>query len=180
MVALTVQALGGAEAAKAQEQGTSTVAATHLMVFALSSLTENQEAGIVVQTCGNIVFTAAAILLWYRTRRSCRVLGVPTPYPKTQKFKLWVAAIIISDGAIIARAVYRVIELAQGWRGHLITTEAYFYCLDTAPMIVCMAIWVIGHPGLTLEKSLANPHLRTKGHDILAQEDLNLTDMEHY
>ena len=33
LVALTVQAVGGAEAAKAQTQGTSTVAATHLMVF---------------------------------------------------------------------------------------------------------------------------------------------------
>jgi len=33
LVALTVQAVGGAEAAKAQVQGTSTVAATNLMVF---------------------------------------------------------------------------------------------------------------------------------------------------
>ena len=32
VVALTVQALGGAKAAKAQEDGTSTVTATHLMV----------------------------------------------------------------------------------------------------------------------------------------------------
>ena len=32
IVSLTVQALGGAGAAKAQEQGTSTVTATHLMV----------------------------------------------------------------------------------------------------------------------------------------------------
>jgi len=37
VVALTVQALGGAEAAKAQEQGTSTVAATHLMVHSFQT-----------------------------------------------------------------------------------------------------------------------------------------------
>jgi hypothetical protein len=180
LVALTVQAIGGAEAAKAQVQGTSTVAATNLMVSSIFCITEYPEAGIVVQTCGNVVFTAAAILLWYRTRRSCRQLGIPTPYPKTRKFQIYVAAIIISDAAIIVRAIYRVIELAQGWRGHLITTEDYFYCLDTAPMILCMAVWVIGHPGITLEKELANPHLRAKTHDILAQEDVNLAEIVHY
>jgi hypothetical protein len=47
-------------------------------------------------------------------------------------------------------------------------------------MILCMAVWVIGHPGITLEKELANPHLRAKTHDILAQEDLNLTEIVHY
>jgi hypothetical protein len=55
---------------------------------------------------------------------------------------------------IILRAVYRVIELAQGWRGYLITHEVYFYCLDTAPMIICMAVWVLGHPGITLGKEI--------------------------
>jgi hypothetical protein len=60
------------------------------------------------------------------------------------------------------RAVYRVIELAQGWRGRLITTEYYFYILDTAPMIVCMAIWVIGHPGITLDAEMSHASLRSK------------------
>jgi RTA1 like protein len=64
---------------------------------------------------------------------------------------MFASAIIISDIAILIRAVYRVIELAQGWRGHLITTEWYFYVFDSTPMIICMLIWVIGHPGLTLE-----------------------------
>jgi hypothetical protein len=48
--------------------------------------------------------------------------------------------------------VYRVIELAQGWRGHLITTEWYFYVFDSTPMIICMLVWVIGHPGFNLER----------------------------
>ena len=143
-------------------------------------MTEYKEVGIVVQTCGNLVFTAAAMLLWHRTRRSCRLLGIPTPFPKNRKFKIYVAAIIISDAAIITRAVYRVIELAQGWRGHLITTEAYFYCLDTAPMILCMAIWVIGHPGVTLDQELAHPDLRTKKREIVAQEDVYLTEIGTY
>jgi len=65
---------------------------------------------------------------------------------------------------IILRAVYRVIELAQGWRGYLITHEVYFYCLDTAPMIVCMAVWVFGHPGITLPKDVSKVDSRGEGY----------------
>lgn len=151
IAALTIQAIGGAGASKAQQEGTDPTPSTHIM-----------EAGIVIQGTGNIVFSAAAILLWYRTRRHSRQGGVPTPWPKTRKFKLFVVAIIISDAAIILRAIYRVIELAQGWSGYLITTEPWFYGFDTALMIICMGIWVIGHPGITLGKDLARSNLRNK------------------
>lgn len=101
-------------------------------------------------------------MLWHRTRRNSRASGIPTPFPKTAKFKLFVAAIIISDVAIILRAIYRVVELAQGWNGYLITTEPWFYGFDTALMLICMGIWVIGHPGITLGKELARSNLRGK------------------
>ena len=68
---------------------------------------------------------------------------------------------MISDVAIITRAVYRVIELAQGWRGRLITTEYYFYVLDTAPMIICVGVWIVGHPGLTLERNVIHNSFRS-------------------
>jgi RTA1 like protein len=136
-----------------------------------------KEIGIVVQGIGNILFTFAAAVLWYRTHHNCKRANVPTPFPKTQKFKLFVAAIIISDAAIIMRAVYRVIELAQGWRGHLITTQYYFYILDTAPMIVCMLIWVIGHPGFTLDTALLHASLRTKKYEQVKQVDVPLMEV---
>ena len=60
------------------------------------------------------------------------------------------------------RAVYRVIELAQGWDGYLITTEPWFYGFDTALMIICMAVWVVGHPGITLGPELARSNLRER------------------
>ena len=115
-----------------------------------------------VQAFGNLVFSSVAIWLWYRTRRNSRAQGVPTPYPKTKKFQIFVAAIIISDLAIIFRAVYRVVELAQGWNGYLITTEPWFYGFDTALMMICLGVWVVGHPGITLGKKLAGSRLRQK------------------
>jgi RTA1 like protein len=69
---------------------------------------------------------------------------------------------IISDLAILLRAAYRVVELAQGWNGYLISTEPFFYGFDTAPMIVCMAVWVIGHPGYALGRELSGMGLRSK------------------
>src|SRR2546421_4425782 len=38
-----------------------------------STLTGTQEAGIVIQGVGNIVFSIAALHLWYRTRRNSRL-----------------------------------------------------------------------------------------------------------
>ena len=67
---------------------------------------------------------------------------------------------MISDAMLVLRAIYRVIELAQGWRGYLITTEPWFYGFDTAPMLICIGIWVIGHPGITLGRKLATSNLR--------------------
>lgn len=103
-----------------------------------------------------------ALLLWYRTRRNSRAKGVETPFPKTKVYRLFIAAIIICDAAIVLRAIYRVIELAQGWDGYLITTEPWFYAFDTAPMFICMGIWVIGHPGITLGRKLARSDLLEK------------------
>ena len=131
-----------------------------------------QEAGIVIQCLGNLVFSTAALLLWNRTRRNCQEQGIPTPYPKTNKFKLFIAALVISDLTIVIRGIYRVIELAQGWRGYLITTEPWLYGFDTLMMSICMGIWVVGHPGLTLGPELATSKLRSKEQprDIEASE----------
>jgi hypothetical protein len=151
LAALIIQAIGGAGASKAEQQGTDPWPATHIM-----------EAGICIQGAGNVVFTCIALMLWYRTRKNSLVKGLPTPWPKTKGFKMFVAAIVISDTAIILRAIYRVIELAQGWRGYLITTEPWFYGFDTALMIICMGVWVVGHPGITLGKDLARSDLRNR------------------
>lgn len=105
-----------------------------------------------MQTVGNLVFSIVAATLWYRTRKLSLAQGIPTPFPKTRKFKLFVAAIIISNVVIILRSIYRVIELAQGWNGYLITAEPFFYGFDTAPMIICLGVWIIGHPGITFGK----------------------------
>lgn len=43
--------------------------------------------------------------------------------------------------------MYRVIELSQGYRGHLATTEAFFYGLDSLPLFIAVAVYTPFWPG---------------------------------
>ena len=113
-----------------------------------------------MQTFGNIVFSFTALFLWYRTRRASLATGRPTPFPKTPRFKIFVIAIVVSDLTIIIRSIYRVIEFSLGWTGYLNRHEPYFYVFDTSLMIICLFIWLIGHPGLTLGTKLGRSNLR--------------------
>ncbi|KAK0549359.1 hypothetical protein OC845_003161 [Tilletia horrida] len=47
---------------------------------------------------------------------------------------------------IIVRSVYRIIELAQGFRGFLFTHEIYFFLLDSLPLILFNLTWVFFWP----------------------------------
>jgi RTA1 like protein len=75
--------------------------------------------------------------------------------------------VVISDLAIVVRAIYRVVELAQGWTGYLISHEPWFYGFDTALMLICLSIWVIGHPVITLGP-LGKSNLREK--NVIVQD----------
>ncbi|KAF9219843.1 hypothetical protein BS17DRAFT_670296, partial [Gyrodon lividus] len=45
------------------------------------------------------------------------------------------------------RSCYRVVELSQGFQGYLATTEAFFYALDTLPLVVVISVYVPFWPG---------------------------------
>lgn len=41
----------------------------------------------------------------------------------------------------------RVIEYAGGYNGAIATSEAYLYCLDSLPLVICMSAYVWFYPG---------------------------------
>lgn len=55
-------------------------------------------------------------------------------------------AITVSVLAVYVRCIYRVIELAQGWRGYLITHEVYLMVLDALMMAIAGLIFIPFHP----------------------------------
>ncbi|OCH89394.1 RTA1-like protein [Obba rivulosa] len=65
-------------------------------------------------------------------------------------YKDWRAlayTLLISSIGVLVRCTYRVIELSQGYTGHLSTTESFFYALDTLPLCIAIAIYVPFWPG---------------------------------
>ncbi|KAJ2935027.1 hypothetical protein H1R20_g2080, partial [Candolleomyces eurysporus] len=64
----------------------------------------------------------------------------------TKKLKVMLCALAFSTIVLFIRAVYRLIELADGWNGRIIRTEVYFNVLDGA--MVVLAIYTLNfiHP----------------------------------
>lgn len=70
--------------------------------------------------------------------------------PWLRRNQLLLIGVACATLMIFIRGIYRSIELAQGWDGVIITTEKYFIWLDGFPMVLCMAILAVAHPGFLL------------------------------
>lgn len=103
---------------------------------------------------GGIVFQLATMTLFgvllgdFAWRISSTRFGLRNTV--TRGLKLVLIAIFISFIMIYVRSIYRTIELAQGWKGHLITHEAYFIGLDAAIMVVAVLVFVPIDPAVLL------------------------------
>ncbi|KAF4921138.1 hypotheticall protein [Colletotrichum fructicola] len=64
--------------------------------------------------------------------------------------KLVFVSLTVSFVMVYIRSVYRVIELAQGWNGYLLTHEVYFIALDAVVMVITVAIFVPLDPAVIL------------------------------
>jgi len=60
-------------------------------------------------------------------------------------------ALAVSCIGILIRSCYRVAELSQGFQGHLATTEAFFYALDTLPLVIAISVYAPFWPGRFIE-----------------------------
>jgi hypothetical protein len=69
--------------------------------------------------------------------------------------KLLVLVTSFSILLIIMRSIYRTVELAGGWTGHVIETERYFIALDGAPMAALVIAFNILHPGVLINRIIA-------------------------
>jgi len=68
----------------------------------------------------------------------------------TGKLKLMSCALALSTTLLFIRAVYRTIELADGWTGRIISNELYFNVLDGAMVTIAMYTINLAHPGILL------------------------------
>ncbi|KAI0823126.1 RTA1-like protein [Trametes gibbosa] len=99
-------------------------------------------AGLVLQLASFAVFVILALRFLYRVKsRDPHVWAVDAEKPWHRDWRTLALVLIVSSVGILIRCVYRVIELSQGFRGHLATTEAFFYALDSLPLFVAVAVY---------------------------------------
>ncbi|KAI5958413.1 RSB1 [Candida margitis] len=63
-------------------------------------------------------------------------------------------AIILASIFIYVRCIYRVIELSEGWRGYLITHEAFVLTLDALMVLLSCLTFIPFHPVIVFGKDV--------------------------
>ncbi|KAF6753971.1 RTA1 like protein-domain-containing protein [Ephemerocybe angulata] len=97
--------------------------------------------------------------------------GVCTP-----RMKKMLAGLALGMVALFIRAVYRTIELADGWEGRIMTTEVYFNVLDGAMIVLAICILNIVYPGRYLFQPPAARGDLYRGLDTSAGGAMQLDD----
>ncbi|KAJ3819839.1 RTA1 like protein [Lentinula raphanica] len=71
------------------------------------------------------------------------------------KLRIMTIALALSTVLIFIRAIYRTIELTDGWSGRIISTQLYFNVLDGGMIVAAIYTMNIAHPGLLLDASVS-------------------------
>jgi hypothetical protein len=96
-------------------------------------------AGIIVQLVGMGVICALLGLTIWRASRG----GISKDLRGSRSL---VSVTNVSTMCILTRNLYRAVELAQGWKGYLITHEVYFDVLDGSLMVLATVVFNLVHP----------------------------------
>ncbi|KIM85171.1 hypothetical protein PILCRDRAFT_817160 [Piloderma croceum F 1598] len=147
VVSLVVQAVGGATASTAVSNNDDPANGGHIML-----------GGIGFQMVSITVYVICAIEFFVRFWKNKPVRGDDTSH-KTEEgwtarmdiqMKIMIIGVTFNTTCLFIRAVYRTIELADGWTGRIISTQLYFNVLDGA--MITLAIYTLNfvHPGVFL------------------------------
>ncbi|KAJ7683982.1 RTA1-domain-containing protein [Mycena rosella] len=105
-------------------------------------------AGLVLQLASFLTFTCIFFVFIHRVRtREPATWTMNASGKWHQDWRTLAGAMVFSFLGILIRSVYRVAELSQGFDGHLATTEPFFYGLDTLPLFIAVATYVVCWPG---------------------------------
>ncbi|EEB07839.1 hypothetical protein SJAG_02957 [Schizosaccharomyces japonicus yFS275] len=145
IISMFIQFAGGGMAGGANGDAHKESVGSNIMLF-----------GICYQLVMVLAFTASGVDFWYRYShnkpyrsaggRDMENLKMGLSESKRRALSahcLWIATVLV-----IIRSIYRVIELAQGWSGKLIKTEAYLGIFDFVPMFLTSvmlipSVWTI-------------------------------------
>ncbi|KAJ7070452.1 RTA1 like protein-domain-containing protein [Mycena belliarum] len=144
IISLAVQGVGGGIAAGAVNRLQNPARGGHIML-----------GGIVFQmvTLTAYVVCAGEFLLRYMQHRPLARPGSSAllpPAPLDRRMHVLLSGLVFTTTCLFIRAVYRVIELSNGWTGRIIHTEVYFNVLDGAMITLAILTLNLAHPGALL------------------------------
>jgi hypothetical protein len=141
-----IQAIGGGISASAND-GKAVKSGSHIFL-----------AGLALQLVSFLVFSCIYVVFLLRVRKSKPdAWNLDGEKPWYRDWRTLAGALLVSCVGILIRSVYRTIELSQGFQGALATNEAFFYGLDTLPLLICFVVYVPFWPGRFLPPVLDNP-----------------------
>lgn len=155
-MSLVLQALGGGIADTADP-------GTHLRTIGIDIMI----AGLVLQVISLVVYLAVCTDLAVRCLRRKSMLD-PSPEKVAVRsrvfFKLFLASLLLSTLAILARSIFRAAELWGGFSGDLWNDETDFLILDGAMVSLASLLLCALHPGTAFKGTwrAANWNLRKK------------------
>jgi len=152
-IALTVQGIGGGLAATAAASTTGNKNGANLGANVML-------AGIVFQMVALFAYLSIAseFLIRYTYDKPIQRANSEPPsgnYTMDKKMKTMLYALGLGSILLFVRSIYRTVELANGWNGHIITTEIYFIILDGLMIISSMLLFNFFHPGRLLGPPVA-------------------------
>lgn len=74
-------------------------------------------------------------------------------HPRVPSWKRRVLVLYFASGCILLRNFIRIIEYAEGSKGHILTHEVYVYIFDAALMWLAMTGLLFVHPGKLLKQA---------------------------
>ncbi|PVG04551.1 RTA1 like protein [Serendipita vermifera] len=165
LASLIVQAIGGARASSAAQRNEDAEVGGRIMLY-----------GIITQMIALTIYVALGteFVIRYTLHKPVRkptvadLAATASADPSYDSYtnektlrpvldrntKLMLVGLIINTVFLFIRAIYRTIELNDGWSGAIITNQALFNWLDGMPITVCTYTFNILHPGYLL---LATP-----------------------
>ena len=160
ILSLILQGAGGGTAASADTGSSLQNVGTDLMIT-----------GIVWQVITLLVF---GILVSIYVLRTSKNTLAPSAHQllSTLRFKLFLGSLVIAYITVFTRCVYRIAELAPGWKNPIMQSEAEFIVLDGVMVAIATICLTVFHPGTCFEEMQMH-----KGKDLPAGEE-KVADIE--
>jgi hypothetical protein len=130
IISLAIQTVGGVEVSSAQDYEQ------------LIHGGDVMRSGIIFQFSNTIVFIILLVGASLRVRQK-KALAPGVKWPV-------LVALCVSTVMVLIRNGYRIVELSDGWKGHLMHTERYLIGLDMIPMAIGVGSFVIFPPSFFL------------------------------